>query len=352
MRGSAFARVALALALALLIAPSLRAQEATPTAVLMTDFEFEFQGWNNCGPATLTNALTRFGYGDDQYRAADWLKPNREDKNVTPQEMVDFVNGEVPELPVRALTRSGGELQLLRRFIAAGHAVIIEKGYEPPPGDLGWMGHYLLLIGYDDERREFIVHDSYRGPQKVYDYEQISEYWRHFNNSYIVLYESAREQELLDMLGADADPQQNAIETLEEQRAALTLEPENPFLWFNTGSSYVALAPLYGRQAWDYAAVAFDEARRHGLPFRMLWYQFGPLAAYNAVGRYRDTLTLADVNLNDGGGHFVEEIWYHVGQAREGLGQTQAARENYRRALEVNRNFGAAREALQALQAG
>ena len=63
-------------------------------------------------------------------------------------------------------------------------------------------------------------------------------------------------------------------------------------------------------------------------------------------------MTLANVNLNDGGGHFVEEIWYHVGQAREGMGQTQYARENYRRALEVNRNFTAAREALDGLQAG
>ena len=325
---------------------------ATPTAVLITDFNFEFQGWNNCGPATLTNALTHFGYRNDQNRAANWLKPNREDKNVTPQEMVDFVNNEVPELPVRALARSGGDLQLLRQFIAAGHPVIVEKGYEPPPGDLGWMGHYLLMIGYDDDRREFTVHDSYRGPQKIYSYDQISEYWQHFNNSYIVLFESVEEQRLLAMLGEDADPRQNILRTLEQQRLAVLEDPENPFLWFNIGSNYVALAPDYGRQAWEYATLAFDEARRYGLPFRMLWYQFGPLEAYNAVGRYQDTLTLANVNLNDGGGHFVEEIWYHVGKAREGMGQTRVAAENYRRALEVNRNFSAAREALEALQAG
>lgn len=348
-------RVAVLPALALAGALPAAAQEAavsTPVAAMMTDFQFEYQRWNNCGPATLTNALTHFGYLDDQTRAASWLKPNGEDKNVTPQEMVDFVNHELPELPVRALTRAGGDLQLLRRFIAAGHPVIIEKGYEPPPGDLGWMGHYLLLIGYDDDKREFVAHDSYRGPQKAYGYDQINEYWQHFNHSYIVLYESAHEQDMLDLLGGDADPQQNLLTTLEEQRQAVTLEPENPFLWFNIGSNYVALAPLYGRQAWEYAALAFDEARRHGLPFRMLWYQFGPLAAYNAVGRYQDTLTLAGVNLNDGGGHFVEEIWYHVGQAREGMGQTQHALENYRRALEVNRNFAPAREALEALQAG
>ncbi len=345
-----------ALSLLLLVSamPALAQDKAisTPVAALMTDFQFEFQGWNNCGPATLTNALTHFGYRDDQMRAASWLKPHREDKNVTPQEMVAFVNTEVPELPVRALTRTGGDLQLLRQFIAGGHPVIIEQGYDPPPGDLGWMGHYLLLIGYDDDKSEFTAHDSYRGPQKTYSYEHVNEYWQHFNHSYIVLYESVREQEIMALLDADADPQQNLLDTLEEQRLAVTLEPENPFIWFNIGSNYAALAPVYGRAAWEYAVLAYDEARRYGLPFRMLWYQFGPLAAYNAVGRYQDTLTLANVNLNDGGGHFVEEIWYYVGQAREGMGQTQYARENYRRALEVNSNYVEARAALDALQPG
>ena len=353
---STFARAALpAIALALLGALPALAQIAPaelPDAALITNFQFEFQGWNNCGPATLTNALTHFGYSDDQSRAANWLKPNREDKNVTPQEMVEFVNSELPELPVRALTRAGGDLQLLRTFIAGGHPVIIEQGYDPPPGDIGWMGHYLLLIGYDDAEREFIAHDSYRGPQKRYSYAQVSEYWQHFNHSYIVLYESGLEQQMLGFLGPDADPQKNALTTLEEQRQAALREPENPFIWFNIGSNYVALAPWYGREAFEYAATAFDEARRNSLPFRMLWYQFGPLEAYNAVGRYQDTLTLAKVNLNDGGGHFVEEIWFHVGQARERMGEISSARENYRRALEVNSNFAPAREALATLQAG
>lgn len=343
---------ALAFVLMLALSAALAAQETPadpPSDALLADFQFEFQDWNNCGPATLTNALTYFGYPDDQARAAAWLKPNREDKNVTPQEMVAFVNGEVPELPVRALTRVGGDLQLLRRFIAAGHPVIIEQGYNPPPGDLGWMGHYLLLIGYDDARREFTAHDSYRGPQKTYSYTQVSEHWQHFNHSYIVLYETGHEQALLALLGADADPLQNALTTLEEQRLAALREPENAFIWFNIGSNYVALAEQYGREAWEYAALAFDEARRNQLPWRMLWYQFGPLQAYNAVGRYQDTLTLARVNLNDGGGHFVEELWYYVGQAREGMGQPQHARENYQRALEVNRNYAAARAALDSL---
>ena len=84
-----------------------------PASYSLSGIEFEYQGWNNCGPATVTNALTFFGYSDNQNRAADWLKPNREDKNVSPDQMVAFVNSQIPELHVYALQRSGGTLERL-----------------------------------------------------------------------------------------------------------------------------------------------------------------------------------------------------------------------------------------------
>jgi tetratricopeptide (TPR) repeat protein len=81
----------------------------------------------------------------------------------------------------------------------------------------------------------------------------------------------------------------------------------------------------------------------------MLWYQFGPFEAYNAVERYNDTIQLAQRNLNDGGGQFVEETFYYAGVAREGLGEAQRATDNYRAALAFNPNFVPARERLNAL---
>jgi hypothetical protein len=59
------------LLLALLPASSALAQESqmaasVPTSFRLDNFNFEYQGWNNCGPATLTTTLTYFGYSDDQ----------------------------------------------------------------------------------------------------------------------------------------------------------------------------------------------------------------------------------------------------------------------------------------------
>ena len=322
-----------------------------PSAYTLDGFNFEYQGWNNCGPATLTNALTHFGYSDDQLRAANWLKPNREDKNVTPGEMIAFVNSQIPELPVYALTRMGGDLELLKTLIANRFPVIIEEGYDPPPHDQGWMGHYLLIAGYDDSSQQFTTYDSFTGPNKIYSYEHIEEFWRHFNYTYIVVYESGREPELLALLGEDADIQQNALKTLEEARQDALQNPQDPFAWFNIGSTYVALAPSYQQEAYEFAAVAYDEARKYGLPWRMMWYQFGPLEAYNAVGRYNDTLALTTANRNDGGGHWVEETFYYGGVAREMMGEAGRALENYKQAVFLNSNYEEARAAMERLQA-
>ena len=97
-------RIHLLIALALLVTPLLvSAQEESvllPSVFRMNALGTEYQGWNNCGPATLTNALVHFGYEDDQNRAANWLKPDGEDKNVSPWQMVEFVNTQIPEIPV------------------------------------------------------------------------------------------------------------------------------------------------------------------------------------------------------------------------------------------------------------
>ena len=70
-----------------------------PSSHQMSGFRYEPQGWNNCGPATLTMGLSYFGYQNNQTVAAAWLKPDYEDKNVSPWQMEEFVNTQVPGTP-------------------------------------------------------------------------------------------------------------------------------------------------------------------------------------------------------------------------------------------------------------
>lgn len=316
-----------------------------PTSNLLSGFTYHAQLWNNCGPATLTMGLSYFGYTDSQVRAANWLKPNQEDKNVSPWQMVQYVNSQVPEIPVYALMRYGGTLETLKLLNASGYPVLIEAGYDPERANQGWMGHYLLVIGYDDINQEIITHDSYDGESLRYSYAHIEEHWQHFNYVYIVLYESGAEPALLDLLGDNADVRQNYINTFYMAQDQAVADPNDAFAWFNMGSMLVEL------EMYDDAADAFDQAFSLGLPWRMLWYQFTPYEAYNAVGRYNDVLTLAR-EVIDTSSDYVEESYYYAGIARAALGETDRAIANFERVLSFNPNFDSARERRDALQGG
>lgn len=317
--------------------------EPIPQGFRLNNVRYEAQTWNNCGPATLTNALSFFGYQNNQKRAADWLKPNYEDKNVSPWQMAQFVNERVPELNVFAMVRVGGSLDLLKRLIANDFPVIIEKGYDPEPQRLGWMGHYLLVVGYDDRTSNIITHDSYIGANTNYSYEYTQQMWQHFNYTYLVLYPANRYERLTQILGDNIDDRQNVINALEIARAEAIAKPDDAFAWFNMGTNFLAL------EMYREAAVAYDQARSFGLPWRMLWYQFGPFEAYYQVGRYDDMLTLAQANLNDGGGQYVEETYYYGGLARAGKGERDRALANFEAAISFNPNFTPAVEARRAL---
>ena len=306
--------------------------------------------WNNCGPATLTMALSYFGYQDNQVRAANWLKPNGEDKNVSPWQMVEYTNTQVPEIPVYSMIRYGGTIDTLRALVANNFPVIIEEGYDPERAAQGWMGHYLLIIGYDDARQTFITHDSYDGASHEYSYEHIAFHWQHFNYTYMPLYLQDREAELMALLGDDADPMTNLVNTYNLAITEINANPQDPFAYHNAGSTLVLLARDFGiTDQWAQAVVAFDQARNLDLPWRMLWYQFGMYEAYNAVGDYETTLALANATRNDGGGQYVEETFYYAGIAREGLGEQQRALNNYNEALNFNPYFTPAIEARNAL---
>ncbi len=95
----------------------------------------------------------------------------------------------------------GGDLPMIKALISSGFPVIIEKGFEGEGFD-GWMGHYQVITGYDDAVGQFIVQDSYKGPDFM---RPTRNFWRigvPFNFTYLVIYPTDRRQQVLDLLGA------------------------------------------------------------------------------------------------------------------------------------------------------
>ena len=324
--------------------------EATPTAtptpiplpeeVALSGYRHEWQQMNNCGPATLAMGLSFWGWEGNQTDTRAVLRPNFrqvDDKNVNPDEMVAYVQAQDG---LSALTRIGGDIELLKRLLASGYPVLIEKGLQHSPKD--WMGHYVLVTGYNEARQHFITQDSYTGPGEnvLVPYSELSErWWRDFNYVYVVIYPSSQEAEVLSILGANADEQENArLAAAKAESEIASLSGRNLyFAWYNLGSSRVRLGDYGG------AAVAYDQAfgiypsiPEDDRPWRMLWYQFGPYAAYTQTGRYQDVQNLANQTLYTLGNPILEESLYWQGRAQEGLGQTDQAVSSYRQAVAIN----------------
>jgi tetratricopeptide (TPR) repeat protein len=328
-----------------LVSSVLSSAPAAPPSAHLYGFTVVKQGWNECGPANITMALSYYGWKETLDYASAYLKPDREDKNVNPWELVSFVN---EKSGVRALTRVGGDMALLKQFLAHNIPVIIETGYMYEGSS--WLGHYQTVVGYDNSAGVFYIYDTYLGtgengtgmPRPFADFDQ---FWEDFNRTFIVLYKQEDENTVRSILGDRADVTQSeeiAADTAQEEAKT---NPQNAFAWFNLGSSLAKLGQ------YDKSVSAYDEARRLGtLPWRITLYQFGPFEAYYNVGRYSDVQALIDAAMNNGG-EYVEEIYYWQGQVYAAEGDKAKAASAYRQALNHNPKYTTAQDALNSLNA-
>ncbi len=324
--------------------------------------------WNYCGPANLTMALNFWGWPGDRDEVAAVVKPGiqdpnlnfiqqgRWDKNVMPYEMANFV---IDHTDLHVVVRHGGDAAVVKRLIAAGFPVVIEKGYYEADytGKIAWLGHYLFTTGYDEAAGEFIVQDAYLKPGKNrrVAYDTYLEGWRSFNYLFMVVYPPERETELFEVLGSYMDPawaDLTALAIAEVETQTMTGNDEF-FAWFNKGTSHVRLreyidaAAAYDQAFSVYASLGDDDTQR---PYRLMWYQTGPYWAYYYAGRYQDVINLANTTLIETISEpTLEESLYWRGQAYQATGQTEAAITDFRETIRLNPNFGPGWAALEQL---
>ncbi len=339
-----------------------------PSSVLLTGIICERQFMNNCGPATLSMYLSYYDWGKDQLTAAAVLKPNDKDVNVMPYEMVDFVNEHTAQL---ALWRYGGDLQTIKALLNAGVPVMIEKGFEPYTlRSEGWMGHYNLVVGYDDERKVFTVQDSYlmsyapwggEIPQELWDsfigfdfsYSELDQAWRSFNYVFIVVYPPEKENEVLNALGplaSDEEACRIAYNRAMQETSSLTNVRDKFFAWFNAGTSLVCLQD-YGSaaSAFDTAFGIYPDIEQNSRPYRILWYETGPYPAYYYSSRYQDVINLADQTLGYLAEPVLEESYYWRALSYDALGNTTRAISDLRTSLEYHPDFAPSMTKLKEL---
>jgi tetratricopeptide (TPR) repeat protein len=324
-----------------------------PQTALLSGIRHEYQKFNNCAPANLSMVLSYWGWQGDQFATRAYLRPSHEidDKNVNPFEMVNFVE---TSTGYDALWRVGGDLNLLKRLVAAGFPVLIEKGLHSSHD--AWLGHYQTITGYDDAKAQFLVYDSLEGPPEAYGvpYSVVGQFWRHFNFVYVVVFPTERAAEVHSILGTQSDPQQNfryAADLAFAEANSLTGR-EQFFAWFNRGSNLVYLQDYAGAaQAFDTAFSLYASLPASERPWRLLWYVDSPYAAYYYTGRYQDVINLAQTALVNVDKPVLEETYYWRGMAKAALGDRAGAIEDLTRASTLNPNSTPAAQELQRITA-
>jgi len=319
-------------------------QPPTPTSipenVILPTPDWEKQDWNNCGPAALSMYLNFYGWEGDQFSVSNVLKPTREDRNVNVEELVHFSRNYAGWLNTQY--RVGGDINLLKEFIAAGIPVLIEASFsfEGPywPNDDLWAAHYLLVTAYDESRNIFTVQDTFHGPNQVVSYKTLDNLWHPFNRVYILIYLPHQEEGVKIILGESWDEVANRTLALDVSEREVETDPKNAYSWFNLGTNLLYF------ERYTEAAAAYDEARSIGWPQRMLRYQFGPFFAYFHAGRTDDVLILTEYALQRTPNSEEALLWR--GWARYRQGDVLGASEDFNLALEHNYLYQDARYAL------
>jgi hypothetical protein len=354
-----------------------------PSTVFLKGVRAEEQRYNNCGPTTLSMYLSFYGWVGHlnpnaevpQDHIAPYVKPNPEDKNVMPYELQTYVQ---ENTDYDAIIRMGGDLQTLKALTAAGFPVMVEKGFDVPSSALhpvmGWMGHYDLVVGYDEQKQVFHTKDSYlplilnsaeaaklnftyNASLLSYDipYDDFYDHWRAFNYVFMVVFPKDKTNDVLNQLGALMD-ENNAYRVAYDraiQESKTFSDPRDQFFaWFNAGTSLVYLHDYSGAaQAYDtaygiYPSIPEGDRR----PWRMTWYQTGPYFAYYYTKRYEDVIQMATTTLDAmQSKKAIEESWYWRAMAELATGDQAAAVQDFRESLVWHPGFTPSVDQLNAL---
>lgn len=297
-----------------------------PSEKILSGGSHMFQTFNNCGPASLSMALSHYGVRQSQAEIGQALRPyqhptgDNDDKSVTLAELAAYA-AEQGLIPYH---RPAGSVELLQQFIAADIPVITRTWLEPADD----IGHYRVVIGYDQVRHILIQDDSLQGAGLEYTETDFLELWQAFNYEFLVLVRPEQRQVAERLLGELRDERQawqRALALADQQR---TIHSADIYAQFNRS---VALHHL-GRFA---EAIQEFEGVKQQLPPRMLWYQIEPLLAYYAVGDFDRVLQLSDQILNNQNRAF-SELYVLKGTIFEQRGDTTAAQQAFELARTYN----------------
>ncbi len=169
-----------------------------PQHYALTGLKHSWQTLNNCGPASVSAALSYYGVNVSQEEARQALRPDPNSSGMGWQVIAPYV----AKFGLDAKPRTGGTRDLIKSLVANDIPVIVlQVVSETNP-----ISHFRVVTGYDDTQSVFYVNDSLLGPNVAIAYDSFDERWKKLAYSqerYIPIYRPAQAALVAAILGPD-----------------------------------------------------------------------------------------------------------------------------------------------------
>lgn len=256
--------------------------------VLLSPMVWESQTLNNCGPMSAKMVLSYYGIYLSQESCRLALRPNGADKMTRVDQLVSFIESK----GLKAALRENGNLDTLRQLLSMGVPVITMQWLKQGNP----VAHYRVARGYNLANNTFIFADSMYSSQVIYNADQVDGLWKSFDHRYIAVYRAEQEEEVMAILGEDANPETNMARAVDAAVEYANAFPQDIDAWRNLGYTVAA------RDNCAWALAIWEQKLRpmiakNPMHSYFLWYELWPLQCYNKLGNYEAVLASAPVVL-------------------------------------------------------
>ncbi len=320
------------------ISPSQEPTGIPDQKVLKSNYHI-YQSFNNCGPASLSMALSHYSINVTQEELGKALRPyqnpagDNDDKSVTLEEL----GNKAVDYNLIPYHRPDGDSELLTRLVALDLPVITRTWLTKDED----IGHYRVVTGYDKTSGEIIQDDSYQGPNRRYSYEEFNELWSKFGYEYLVLVPPEKKNEVEKALSDEVDKTVAWEHAKQKAQKILAENPDDTTARFNLSVAEYYLGN-YKQSVEEYEKV------RDRLPFRTLWYQSEPIRAYFELQDYDKVFSITDEILNNQNRAY-SELYIIRGDSYMKQNQPELAKQEYEKAVHYNENLQVAKDRLSSL---
>lgn len=298
-----------------------------------------YQSFNNCGPATLSMALSYQGIDKPQSELGQILRPfqvpggDNDDKSVTLEEVAN----QAKAYGLLSYLRPNGTFEKMQQFIANDIPVVTRTWLQANED----IGHYRVVRGYDKNSQTLTQDDSLQGENLTYSYDGFEDIWVPFNYEYLIIVTPDKKGIVEKILGEELDEKvawQNALERMENERSN---DPPNWHLTFALSRIHYYLGN------YKTSIDEFDKIQNQ-LSFRTLWYQIEPIKSMYENGEYDRVLNVTSGILNNHNRAF-SELYIIRGDIYKNQGNLELAKSEYEKAVFYNQNLDEAQLRLSSL---